>query len=612
MRHDEFLGLLHYLLAPGQSLTPLWPGVWEMAFWAIVLLFTALLAHFQPRWVLRAEDAFRRVSQHRRACVWAIGGAVIVIRTILLPFIPIPVPVVHDEFSFLFGADTFASGRVTNPPHPMWVHFETFHINMQPTYQSMYPPAQSLVLALGQKLTGEPWIGVLLSVAVMCALFCWMLQGWMPPQWALLGGLFAVARYGTFSYWINSYFGGAVAAIGGALVLGCWPRLRRQLSLQQSLVFVLGLVILANSRPFEGFLFALPFVIAFVWLMFRSALPSRRLLGRIVLPCLLLLGLASAGMLYYNWRGTGHPLEMPYVLNQATYHITKPFLFQKPYPIPHYRHPEMRAFYMYHEFPDLLGSRSSWGLQRLMEEKFFCYYAFLVWPVLLLFVPGLILAASTPELRIVFFAIVVLLTGLTLQIWPAHGHYAAPGAGAVLLILLNTLRRLRNAPAPAANGGALPTFRQLWFRIWSNRIWFSRAIALGILLWMLVPISDRLWNPFAFLDYQTSDRTSVPKEIERARIEAQLSRLPGQHLVLVHYHWRDVPSVDWIYNRSDIDSSKIVWARDMGPEANRELLRYFANRQVWYVDRTSGSLVVPYTTSASSSDPAIALLQNAR
>ena len=191
----------------------------------------------------------------------------IAIRTLLLPLIPVPVPVILDEYSYLLGADTFASGRLTNPPHPMWVHFETFNVNMQPTYQSMYPPAQSLVLALGQKLTGEPWIGVLLSVAVMCALFCWMLQAWMPPQWALLGGLYAVARYGIFSYWINSYWGGAVAAIGGALLLGSLPRLRRRLSWQQSLVFALGLVILANSRPFEGFLFALPLLVAVAWLV---------------------------------------------------------------------------------------------------------------------------------------------------------------------------------------------------------------------------------------------------------------------------------------------------------------------------------------------------------
>ena len=585
MRHDEILGLLHYLLSPGEEPTATWAGRWELAFWALVLLLTALLLLFPPSWLIRAEDSFRRISQHRTACIWGIGGAAIAIRTMLLPLIPVPVAVVLDEFSYLLGADTFASGRLTNPTHAMWLHFETFNVNMQPTYQSMYPPAQGLVLALGQKLTGEPWVGVLLSVGVMCGVFCWMLQGWMPPQWALLGAVFAILRYGIFSYWINSYWGGAVAAIGGALLLGSLPRLRRQLTWQQGIIFVIGLVILANSRPFEGCLFAFPLILAFLWLVLRSPLPRRQLLARVVVPVLLLVGVAVAWMLYYNWRGTGNPLRMAYTINQATYHISKPFLFQKPYPIPNYHNLPMRTFYMFHEYPDLLRSHSVWGLEVLMGRKFFCYYVFFVWPLLLIFVPGLMLAARSPELRVVFFAILLLTLGLTLQLWPAHGHYAAAATGAVLLIQLHCLRQLRNS----RNSASLRCF--------------SRAIVLALFLWMLVPISGRLWNPYSLDVFPNSDRAYLPREIERARLQAQISRLPGQHLILVHYGSHDVPSKEWVYNRADIDNSKIVWARDMGPAANQELLRYFANRHVWYVNHAGPSMILPYSTTGPAQHP---------
>ena len=304
------------------------------------------------------------------------------------------------------------------------------------------------------------------------------------------------------------------------------------------------------------------------------------------MPCLLLLGLACAWMLYYNWRGTGNALQMPYTLNQAAYHVSKPFLFQQPSPIPQYHNPQMRTFYMFHEYPDLLLSRSQWGIQRLMGRKFFCYYVALVWPVLLLFVPGMLLAARSPELRVVFLAVILMLLGLTMQLWPAHGHYAAPASGAVLLILLHALRQLRTA----RNSAWLP--------------WFARAIVLSLFLWMLVPISDRLWNPYGLENYTPSDRADLPKEIDRERLLAQLSRLPGQHLILVHYSMRDVPSKEWVYNRADIDASKIVWARDMGPQANQELLRYYADRRIWYVDRSSGSVLMPYASALLLEHPA--------
>ena len=194
-----------------------------------------------------------------------VGLAPLLLRALLLPVLPIPAPRIHDEFSHLLLADTFAHGRLVNPVHPLWVHFDSMHVLVRPVYASIYPLAQGGIMALGQVLTGFPWVGVWLSMGLMCAALCWMLQGWVSPGWALLGGVLVAARFGVFSYWMNSYYGGALPAAAGALVLGALPRMLRRRRWQDAAMLGIGVVVLANSRPYEGLVLSLPVAGLLIW-----------------------------------------------------------------------------------------------------------------------------------------------------------------------------------------------------------------------------------------------------------------------------------------------------------------------------------------------------------
>ena len=511
--------------------------------------------------------------------VLVVGLAALAARAAVLPILPVPQPHIDDEFSHLLLADTLMHGRLANPAHPMWTHFETFFVNMQPTYASMYPLAQGIVLAAGRIIAGHPFVGVWLSVGAMCAAICWMLQGWMPAEWALLGGLLAVMRFGMFSYWANSYWGGAVAATGGALVLGALPRIMRSERARDALVLGAGLAILANSRPYEGFILSLPVGVALIaWMLRKRGKEFGVAARRVVAPLLLVVMLAAAGMGYYFWRVTGNPFLMPQTLNRNTYAVSPYFFGQSARPVPAYRSEALRHFYVDQESTNYRDSRSIAGVAFLEILKLAKFWLFYLGPVFTL--PLLVALVILPkgwkwrnvnwEARFLLVCAGVFVAGVGLELF-YFVHYSAPAICVVFAVLMLAMREIREWKW---RGKPVGLFLVRCVPVICFLMVLLRVAAAGPIEAYLKPKSE--WPSKWF--------NSIPLETGRARIAERLIAQAGDHLVFVTYDPDPDYVYDWVHNDAEIDRSRIVWARDMGAAKNQELIDYFRDRHVWLVD----------------------------
>jgi len=517
-----------------------------------LVVFMAIAVQLPERlfgWERVALAKIDRVLRRPWLAALCVGGVAGGLRLLIFPLIGYPAPSALDEYCYLLASDTFAHGRLTNPTHKLWVFFESFNVIQHPTYSSKYPPGQGLVMALGQVLTGHPWFGVWLSVAVACGVFYWTLAGWVPRRWALFGGVLAVLRWGIFGYWMNSYWGGALAAIGGCLVVGSVPRLRRKPGIAGALLMAAGLAILANTRPYEGAIFGGAVLVT--WLLRK---PDFR---RQLLPLAAVLAVVACAMCYFFWRVTGNPFRMPYMEHDRQYATVPSFLFLPPGPAQTYHHPIMEAMWKLDARPYHLA-RTLPGFLRRVANEFVMVFRFYVGPALLLSLGALFWLRKHRRIRWLAGVLALMLLGILATAWNLP-HYAAPATIVMLLLMVQGTRVLR--------------LHSQWGAMLVRCILLACVLRAGVCLRLVgqqVAMRRDYW------------RCCVNEgNLDRARMAESLQEIPGKHLVIVEYSNYQPHFEEYVYNLADIDSQRIVWARSMGAVEDKPLLDYYKDRQIW-------------------------------
>jgi hypothetical protein len=515
---------------------------------AIAIALVALAISWRPL----IEPYGRRFSLKTRWCMLALAILPVGLRLILLAHHPVPTPDIYDEFGHLFVADTLRHFRLANPAHAMHQFFETFFILQEPTYSSIYPIGQGVMLAIGRVISGSPWAGVLLSTSAFAALCYWMLRGWTTPAWALAGGILAVIEFGPLNQWMNSYWGGALAAAAGCMVFGALPRLAERVTTRDSIILGSGLSIHLLTRPYETIFLIIGVALFFV--------PQLKKVSR-AMPIVLLATVPAIGIaLLQNKSVTEHWSMLPYQLSQYQYGVPAALTFQSN-PVPHRELTPQQQL----EYKSQLAFRDSdketMQSYLLRLEYRVRFYRFFFLAPLFLAIPAFCFAAFR-EYRYAWVLVTLLIFALGINFFPAFQlHYL--GAVTCLFVLMS-VAGLREVSRWSPEAARLVLF----------------LCGIHFVFWYGVHIFEGEDFVREMIRYETWDSINHQNPERRILVNRQLAEIPGQVLVFVRYSSRHIFQEEWVYNEASIDSARIIWARDLGPQENDKLRALYPGREV--------------------------------
>jgi len=513
-------------------------------------------------WNPKFRLVFTSFAEKTVWCMALLFVLPIVLRLLLLSNHPVPTPDIYDEFSHLLVADTLMHFRLANPPHPLHQFFETFFVLQQPTYSSIYPLGQGLMLAFGRLISGSAWTGVLISVGLFCTLCYWMLRAWVEPAWALAGGLLAIIEFGPLNLWTNCYWGGALAAAAGCLVFGALPRLVPSGNRRDAALLGLGAGVHCITRQFESFLLLLCILLFFVPILRRRE--DVRKIARLIPFAMAVAAPFFALILLQNRAVTHSWFTLPEQLSQYQYGVPTSLTFQ-PVPVPHVPlTPQQELDYKAQSLGHGLEPDS---LSRFLLRLEFRvrYYRFFFLPPLYVTLIAFLFTLRDWRLLYVVGALATFALGTNLFPYLLPHYLAAVTCLFILVAIvgLKYLARVRIRDIPVGSEAA--------------KIVAVLCLA-HFVLWYGLHLFENTAPAAALEPYESWDAINHGDPHGRVAVNRQLAAIPGKLVVLVEYSPRHIFQNEWVWNAADIDKSRIVWARDPGPTEDAKLFAYYPDR----------------------------------
>ncbi|HJU74317.1 MAG TPA: hypothetical protein VJ717_11275 [Gemmatimonadaceae bacterium] len=464
-----------------------------------------------------------------------------------------PLPRSHDEFSYVLAAETFASGRLTNPAYPLPAAIETMHVLQQPSYASKYLPGHSLFLALGIALGGSARLGQWLAFAFMGAAMYWMLTGWLPRRAAAFtAGIMILVLADT--EWASGYWGSSLAVAGSALLFGSIRRLDTDRPYWIGVLLGLGAMSLALTRPAEGLAASLLPACYFVWWFFTSK--ERQHVARVTLGGAVVVAFCAVLLGAHNKAVTGNALRLPYTVYEQNAAGAPPFTWQP-----------VKAVNTDLRVTQSERLRFDLGAYSRIREHWLSTMWYRA--------KSETLGYYLPDPK---FAIVLLLFPFAMRdrrSWILVGSVAAVG---VVVSLSSFFQPHYLGPALppliilyALGCGVIARFR--WSR---HRVGRGFVAAASIWLGSLGVVQ--------LVSHGPMERVSTSPEYwarQREAIAETLRAKPGKHVVFVRYAPTYKSQNEWVQNGADLLRTQVLWAHDLGSTANDALLYFEADRTAW-------------------------------